>query len=95
MEKHKKESRTAYKNPCARFLLWILACSATSLLALLFAFTVWTLLSYHSTVISLQERVETLEKQCSNTQDIVEQYIETNLEELVKKVSWTLLNCQC
>ena len=79
--------------PCVRFFLWILAFLAVCFSVLLCVFIAWTLVSYHNTVISLQNRMETLEKDCSSGKKHIEEYIEKRLEELLQTVSILTFFC--
>ena len=90
-EKHccKKQSERDSKSlsPCVRVGVWVFSCAAISLLALILAFTLWTLVSYHHTVLTLQERVDTLERVVETNSQNVEHIIESKLETLLQKVS--------
>lgn len=73
--------------PFVRVGVWVLSCAAVTLLASVLAFTVWTLVSYHRTVLTLQERVETLERVVEQNSQSMEQLIESSVETLLEKVS--------
>ena len=92
MEKNKTEGAGGSHNPCSRLLVWIFACFGITLLSLLIAFVAWTMLSYHSALVSLQNRVETLEE-CTNYKQHIDKYIQSELDVLIKQVC-RIYSCQ-
>ncbi|XP_041363376.1 collagen alpha-1(XIII) chain-like isoform X2 [Gigantopelta aegis] len=83
MEKNRTVGAGGSHNPCSRLLVWIFACFGITLLSLLIAFLAWTMLSYHSALLSLQTRVETLEEECTNYKQHVDKYIQSELDVLI------------
>ena len=85
----KKRLERGSKPPssCVRIGVWVFACSAITLLASILAFTLWTLVSYHRTVVTLQDRVDTLERVVQLNSQNMDQIIESKLETLLQKVS--------
>ena len=75
-------------SPCVRVGVWVFSCAAISLLALILAFTLWTLVSYHNTVLTLQDRVDTLERVVEMNSQNMEQIIESKIETILQKVSY-------
>lgn len=72
---------------CSKILLWIFACFALSLLSLMVIFVVWTLVSYHNAITSLDGRVVQLEAFHKDYQHIMEQELNRRLDILLKQVS--------
>ena len=72
---------------CARVGVWVFLCATIALLALILTFTLWTLVSYHRTVLTLQKRVDTLERAVEQNSQNMEQIIETSVQTLLEKVS--------
>ncbi|ESP04021.1 hypothetical protein LOTGIDRAFT_156623 [Lottia gigantea] len=87
MEKKGTTEAEKPRNPCSRIIFWIFAALGISLLILLIPFMMWTVLSYQDTIISLESRVYSLEKQCANSFSKldIDNYLETKLEKLVNE----------
>lgn len=87
MEKNRTGGSGRTYSPCARFILWIFACLGITLLSLLIAFVAWTILSYHDSLVSLQNRVGKLEKECSEYKNNINKYVDTRVQKLIQEVS--------
>ncbi|CAL1545187.1 unnamed protein product, partial [Lymnaea stagnalis] len=72
--------------PCSKILLWIFACFALSLVALMAVFVVWTLMSYHSTISGLEARIQRLEEANGDYRDRIELVVNRRVDELLAKV---------
>lgn len=58
------------------------------MLSFLMAVIVWTMASYHDTVLSLQQRVERLERESTQLTVNIDSIVETKVQQLLKHVSW-------
>ncbi|KAK7003114.1 collagen alpha-1(XXIII) chain, partial [Biomphalaria glabrata] len=71
--------------PCSKILLWIFACFALTLVCLVTAFIVWTLVSYQSTISRLEARILRLEEAHEDYQHKIEAYVHRTVDEILVK----------
>lgn len=76
-----------YKHrPCSKIVLWMFACFALSLLSLMVIFVVWTLVSYHSAITSLEDRLMRLEDSEQDYRLWLDRFVNERVEVIVAQV---------
>lgn len=64
--------------------MWLASCTVLFVTAVLIAMSIWTVVAYQRTLSDLQTRLEVLETEYQNLDQIVENKVNT----LLDKVSW-------
>ena len=64
-----------------------MVCLAVCVLSFLMAVIVWTMASYHDTVLSLQQRVERLERESTQLTINIDSIVEAKVQHLLQQVS--------
>lgn len=74
-------------NLCPRIIVWIFACVAVCVLSVVTAFVVWSLIYYHDAVVSLQDRLSRVEKDCTDLKVNIGKIVDTRVQEILSQVS--------